>query len=84
MYIIWLFNSFIYFSFICACASVGTTDLSVTMVLTIADWAWFIMRILQSLDLCIQKDNFWACFKNSRQFLTWVPRWEGSPSFLAL
>lgn len=34
-----------------------------------------IMRILQSLDLCIQKDNFWVCFKSSWQFLTWVPSW---------
>lgn len=76
-------QQFIYFSFICACASVGTTDLSVTMVLTFADWAWLIMRILQSLDLCIQKDNFWACFKSSWQFLSWVPSWVGSPSFLS-
>ena len=38
---------------------------SVTMALTFADWARLIMRILQSLDLCIQKGNFWACFKSS-------------------
>lgn len=38
---------------------------SVTMALTFADWARLIMRILQSLDLCIQKDNFWTCFKSS-------------------
>lgn len=60
---------------LCQC---GNTDPSVTMALTFPDWAWLIIRILQSLDLCFKKDNFWACLKSSRQIFTWVPSWVSS------